>query len=444
MISLIASLVLLGGLVTSQPQPVDCKNDQGGGKPYVPYRLILKPRDGGPLSDSALRSLLKELLGPKFKKSKLDEFTIRRVGSTGAVVVDSPLINVDDPEALARWKSDARLEYVERDPYIRLHGSRNPNDHHFGKLWGLQDIAAPAAWLHAKGDKNIVAAIVDTGIDISHPDLAQQIWSSSVPIGGCPSGSTGYDAIADVCTVVVHDDHATLMAGTIGAEGDNNKNGDDKTGIVGVNWHVGLLSAGFIGDGQGCASTAANALKFVLLAKQAGVNVRVANLSWGWGIDAQSIRDELQNLSKEGIVLVASAGNEQQDIDHTKVYPASYAFDTLIAVAATKSDESFAAAFSNFGPASTHIAAPGEYILTTSGESAGGLASNEWGTSYAAAYVTGAVALLASRCPKLTGKELKDLLLSTADQRDQLRPFVQEGRFLNVGRAMAECVCRAK
>lgn len=429
----VSSFVILAGLALGASQPIDCKLSAGLGKEFVPNRVIVRPR--GAVSPTVLRGMLSELF-------KTDDLLIQGIGSTGAFVVDSPSTDLSVAEIPVH--GDDRIDYIQLDPYIVAYGSRDPNDPHFGAarddLWGLVDMAAPAAWLHATGDERIVAAIVDSGIDSSHVDL-KKLWSASVAVGGCAAGADGYDAIDDRCVAKARGDHATRMAGAAGARGNNG------VGVVGVNWNVGLLSSGFMQDGKGCASVAANALKFVRLVKKTGAgDVRVVNMSWGSAYDSWLIRDELQLLSDEGVVLVAAAGNALPtklplNIDNNPVYPARNQFETLIAVAYTARSEKIGVS-SNYGPTNVHVAAPGEDIWTTSTEGYG--YKLDWGTSIAAAYVSGAVALLASRCPKLSGKELKALVLEFADRRKGLDTFVQDGRFLNVGRAMTECVCKAK
>jgi subtilisin family serine protease len=426
--------VVFAASLASTPDPISCKWDEGLGQNFVPKRVLVKPH--GDLSVEALRLLLIDRL-------KTDDLSLKPIGSTGAYAVDSKTVDLPNLPVLGDGFRDDRLDYIQRDPYIIVYGARDPDDPHFGSarddLWGLVDIAAPAAWLHSTGDKNIVVAVVDSGIDTTHPDLLQQVWVAPVQVGGCPAGSNGYDAIDDRCESIARLDHATEMAGAIGARGNNH------IGVVGVNWIVGLLSSGFVDKNRGCASTAVNALKFVRLAKEArAADVRVVNLSWGISYDSWTIRDELQLLSNKGVVLVAAAGNAitPLNIDAKPVYPASYGFDTLIAVAYSMRDGNFGDS-SNYGPVSVHIAAPGKDIWTTSYTDPF-LYAPEFGTSIATAYVSGSIALLASRCPKLSGTDLKTLLLRNADRRKNFTTYVQDGRFLNVGRAMTECVCRSK
>ncbi|HUR81187.1 MAG TPA: S8 family serine peptidase [Thermoanaerobaculia bacterium] len=330
------------------------------------------------------------------------------------------------------------------DVVFKSHSMVIPDDPEFAysasQLWGLYAISAPEAWARGRGDKATVVAVIDSGIDKNHEDLADNLWHATaafhVNVGGttidCRAGAYGFDAIDDDCEPEERQRHGTNVSGVIGARGDNEK------GTVGVNWAVSLLPVAFMGgSSEGSASRAAKALEFVRRVKESGVaDVRVLNLSWGGHHHSRSIEDQLIALAEEGVVIVTSAGNEGRDNDNWPMYPASYdSVSTLISVAATGSDGNVARS-SNHGKASVNIAAPGISIRTTDPNNS---YDAPFGTSMAAAVVTGAVALLASQCPALTGMQLKELILRTADRRQTLEPYVSDGRFLNLNAASAAC-----
>ena len=126
------------------------------------------------------------------------------------------------------------------EPNYILHLEATPNDPQFGQLYGLNLIGAPQAWDITQGSRNIVVAVIDEGIDVNHPDLLANIWTNPSPgsIPGIAGDLHGYDFHDNTGTILA-EPHATHVAGTVGAVGNNN------TGVVGVNWQVSLMSLRF-------------------------------------------------------------------------------------------------------------------------------------------------------------------------------------------------------
>src|SRR5262249_46853367 len=177
------------------------------------------------------------------------------------------------------------VEYAE--PNYILHAIGVPNDPRFGELWGMQntgqtiqgvpgtagaDISAVPAWDISTGSRANVAAVIDTGIDYNHPDLAANVWSApfgfTVTIGGrtisCPAGSHGFNAITNICDPLDDNNHGTHVSGTIGAVGNNG------FGVVGVNWTASIMGSKFLNSaGSGTTANAINAIEFVIQAKAA-------------------------------------------------------------------------------------------------------------------------------------------------------------------------------
>src|ERR1051326_7432731 len=182
----------------------------------------------------------------------------------------------------------ARDDVLYAEPNYLVRPTATPNDPQFNSLYGLTKIGAPQAWDTTQGSRNVVVGIIDEGIDISHPDLQANIWTNPSPgsIAGISGDLHGYDFINGSGTIPA-EPHATHVAGTIGAVGNNS------VGVAGVNWQVSLMSLRFIDDVSGFGSDA-DALKAYNYAKQMrdlwtssggtkGANIRVLNASYGGG-----------------------------------------------------------------------------------------------------------------------------------------------------------------
>ena len=404
---------------------------------HVPARIIVQPlfRFGSP---------------PESKELDLFEhrpWIATPVGPDGAVVIDSDL-----PTEKLRELFSKSLRYVriEEDPYIRADCRRRcrvlPNDEVFkksNKHWWFDRIHAPEAWAHGHGDRSIVAAVIDSGIWSSHTDLQRNVFVTScdfdVEVDGkkvtCKAGDSGYNSITGDCASTALSDHGTEVAGIIGAVGDNGE------GVTGVNWAVTMLPVTLLDKGDGaCASRAVKALEFVRKFNDGKrPRVRVVNLSWSMDDKSDTLEQELRRVADENIVIVASAGNRARDIDGAPSFPASYtSIPTLIAISSSTRHR-FMLPESNYGRLSVQIAAPGEDIHTTAFQLEPFLDFSQ--TSAAAPFVTGAIALLASQCPDMSGKELRDLVLDHSDTllRLRFRRHVSHGRYLNLKKASDAC-----
>jgi thermitase len=162
-------------------------------------------------------------------------------------------------EALTVTKN--RPEVVYAEPNYMFHASAIPNDTYFSSVWGMNRIAAPAAWDQTTGSAANVVGVIDTGVDYTHPDLAGNVWSApkafQVMINGtyitCPAGSHGFNAITNTCNPMDDAQHGTHVSGTIGAVGNNG------TGVAGVNWSTQIMGLKFL-DSSGSGTTS-NAIK---------------------------------------------------------------------------------------------------------------------------------------------------------------------------------------
>ncbi len=337
-------------------------------------------------------------------------------------------------QAIARYDRDPRIRYIE--PNYILHMDAAPNDSMFGQLWGLHnigqtggtpgaDIHATQAWDLFTGSSSVLVAIIDTGMDYTHPDLAANAFVNPGEIAGNGLDDDGNGFIDDVHGWdFANDDndpyddvgHGTHCAGTIGAVGNN------ALGVVGVNWNVKLLPIKFLGaDGSGTTADAVSSIEYATL-----MHVRVMSNSWGGGPYSEALRGAIAAAGDAGIVFVASAGNSSDNNDTSPSYPASYDLPNIIAVAASDPNDQLAG-FSNFGPTSVDLAAPGTDILST----VPGGYQYKSGTSMAAPHVSGAAALVLGRFPGLDGAGAKALLLADVDPVPALAGLTLTGGRLN-------------
>jgi subtilisin family serine protease len=349
-----------------------------------------------------------------------------------------------------------RSDVLYAEPNYIVYADGQPNDLRFPELWGLlnigqiiggvagapgADIRAVAAWDGALGSRNTVVGVVDTGIDYTHPDLAGNIWSAparfSVTIGGrtitCAAGTHGFNAFTRSCDPLDDHFHGTHVAGTIGAVSNNG------IGVAGVNWFASIMALKFLtASGSGTIADAIDAIEFAVQAKAAfpagGANVRVLSNSWAGAGFSQALLDEINRANQNEMLFVAAAGNSAANNDTAPTYPASYAAPNVVAVAATDNQDALAS-FSNYGVSSVHLGAPGVQVLSTRPAATYGYLS---GTSMATPHVSGAAALLLSRCTANTAA-LKSLLLNNVDRIPALSGKTTTGGRLNVGLAIEAC-----
>jgi subtilisin family serine protease len=341
-------------------------------------------------------------------------------------------------QALAELRAQPEVESVAPD--VQVHTAVTPDDPGFDMQWGLHDsndtdIDAPAAWDMSHDASNVVVAVVDSGLDYRHEDLVENVWQNpGESANGSDDDGDGYvDDLHGINCIDGSGDpnddegHGTHVAGTIGAVGGN------AIGVTGVAWRTQLMALKFIGaDGNGWDSDAIECLDYAIMMKTTrGVNVRVINASWGSSDFDPALRDALQAAQNAGILTVAAAGNSGANHDLQAFYPASFALDGVIAVAATTQTGALAS-FSDYGSTTVQIAAPGQFILSTlPGDRYGYLS----GTSMASPHVAGAAALVASQSPGISVHELRMRLLDTADRTPALKNSVVSGR-LNLAAAL--------
>jgi subtilisin family serine protease len=343
-------------------------------------------------------------------------------------------------DAVARYRSHPSVEVIEPNWIVRADAL--PNDPGLDLLWGLRnsgqtggltgaDIEAGPAWDVETGSPEIIVAILDTGADYTHPDLAANIWTNPGEIAGNRIDDDGNGFVDDVHGYDFYnrdgdpmDDtgHGTHVAGTIGAVGNNG------IGITGVAWSVRLMPLKFLGlDGSGPTSAAIECVDYAL-----GMGAHVLNNSWGGAGFSALLEIAIESANQQGVPFVAAAGNDGISLDQVAHYPASYDIPNVIAVAST-THQDIISSFSNFGATTVHLAAPGSSIWSTS---PGGAYGYESGTSMAAPHVSGALALLRSEFPDMPGAQLKTVLMSSVDPLAALAGLVTSGGRLNVARML--------
>lgn len=345
-----------------------------------------------------------------------------------------PEVTADD--AQATLEINGIVEEAERNYVLDLLGT--PNDPLFSELWGLQQIESTQAWDESTGSEAITVAVLDTGMDLDHPDLAPNLVRNTGEIPGNGIDDDGNGFVDDVSgwDFAGNDNdpndthgHGTHVAGTIGAVGQNGQ------GVVGVNWSVGILPLR-VCSASGCTSTAV--AEGMLYAAEMGA--RVANASLG-GVHPplRSHQSAIAAMAEAGTLLVAAAGNSSSNNDSLPVYPASYEDDNVIAVASTSPGDG-RSSFSNYGVTSVDLGAPGESILSCA---VGGGTTTMSGTSMASPHVAGAAALYLSASPETGIAGLRQRLLGAVDAVSALGSATATGGRLNLRKLLVGEACNS-
>lgn len=358
-------------------------------------------------------------------------------------------LDVKDAERV--YKSDASVELAQ--PNFIYHLGTTPNDPEFGSLYGMQRISAPAAWETTTGDPNVVVAVIDTGIDKNHPDLAANVWQNPREVAGngidddlngFVDDTYGWDFLNQDNDPADGHDHGTHVSGTIGGVGNNG------IGVAGVNWNVKIMAMKTHDDVVG-GSTSVSLIKtfqYVAQMKDRGVNIRATSNSYGGPPEAgtydQALKDAIDAAGRNEILNVFAAGNqltvnEEENNDVLPLYPSSYNSPSILAVAASDQNDN-RATFSHYGLTTVDVAAPGVAIRSTV---AGGGYANFSGTSMATPHTAGAVALVAAAHPNLSAASIKATLMNTVDALPQWSGLILTGGRINVARAIAQpTVCK--
>ena len=286
-------------------------------------------------------------------------------------------------QLLAELMADPWVELAEPN-YVRWISGAVPSDALFSQLWALQntgqcvdgiagtagvDIKFLSAWSLAQTSAPpVVVAVIDTGVDYTHPDLAPNMWMNpgEVPSNGLDDDGNGY--VDDVYGYDFADNtgdpmdsgyHGSHVSGTIAAAGNN------LIGVIGVNYRARIMALKASSDGS--SFTTANvisALEYATMMKGRGVNIVSINASYGGGGYSGTESAAIQAAGNAGIIFCAAAGNSSFNHDTTPIYPASYRLNNMIVVAASDQNDALAS-FSDYGPTTVDLAAPGVNVLST-------------------------------------------------------------------------------
>lgn len=376
--------------------------------------------------------------------------TSRRLKTDSSINIVKFIDKDSQVKALQELRLNPLIERVEPNflihtaEVIDLSNIEIPNDPSFLYQWGLYNTATgPYATQNARpgsdinvlklwnegitGSKNVLVAIIDTGLDWTHPDLKKNIYTNSGEAkilsdnnldddhNGFIDDIHGWNFINNTNNTNDDSGHGSHVAGIIGASG------NDGIGITGVNWNVSLMPLKALDfTGTGAISNAIDALNYARQMKAKIINMSIASNEY-----SKIFEDAIRAARNEGILVVTAAGNAHTDNDRRPTYPANYNSENILSVAATDQGDELTI-FSNYGLSSIHVAAPGYDIYSTSYH---GEYAFLKGTSMACPHVTGVAALLLSVNPNMSPSEIKERLILTSDPVRLLKnKIVSEGR----------------
>lgn len=317
------------------------------------------------------------------------------------------------------------------------------NDPAIKQAWGLKKSDAARAWSVTQGNKDTIIAVIDTGIDVNHEDLKNNLWvnpgESGLDAKGRDKASNGLDDDGNGFIDDVHGwnfvsgnnnlednhGHGTHIAGIIGAEASNKK------GISGVAPNVSLMIIKYFDPKVPNTDNLKNTIASIRYAVKMGAHI--INYSGGGTDYSQDEHDAVAAAEEKGILFVAAAGNERSNSDQHHYYPADYGLKNIISVTAIDPTTEVLSS-SNYGVLTVDIAAPGQNILSCLPNNSYGLMT---GTSQATAFVSGAAALVMSHKNQYyKAAEVKNYILSTGDTSSSLVAKTKTSRQLNLFKAL--------
>ena len=367
--------------------------------------------------------------------------------SVNSFATDEYLIKVADPiedstiRGLKKVRDNLYVVSKKRLPLLRQQlriAEINPNhkiipynvpDDLLSEQWGIQNLGSSGvdanivpAWLKTTGSKDVVVAITDTGMDIDHPDLKDNLWKNTTEIDGIAGVDDDGNGFIDDFhgwnmaenSNVIYDQqrHGTHVAGIVGARGNNG------TGLVGVNWEVSLMAIPFIHRSKD--TTVADAIRAIDYAVENGAHI--INASWGTDYDPAEVAEftllseAIQRAADKNVIFVAAAGNSGHNNDFNGSIPASLSNSNILSVGAITRN-GWPPGFSNYGATSVDVFAPGSTIKSTL---PGGYYGNLNGTSMAAPFVSGVLALLLAVDPDLSVSQMVKRVTDTCQENSNL------------------------
>jgi len=354
--------------------------------------------------------------------------------------------SMDSDSMMAELENHHEVLSVEPDFQRQPHN--RPDDSQFGSQWYAEnnggvyfgqvatagaDLGLVDAWRLVRGDHKVVVAIIDNGLDLSHPDLRNNLWINRGEIAG-----NGIDDDRNGFVDDVHGydfanrdgnpdadearNHGTAVAGVLGAQGNNAR------GLAGASWQVSIM----VLKTDFSVSATMRAMEY---ARQNGAHV--VNTSFGGSQFSQNEFEAIERLQADGILMVASAGNEHWNNDFGASYPGSYPLDNILVVGASTPSDSLTS-WSQHGQISVDVAAPGAVIMTTEGKGTdtGSRYGLRNGTSFSAPLVAGVAALLKSAHPNADYSELKGRIMASADTLNGAACTTNTGGRVNAHKAL--------
>jgi thermitase len=408
---------------------------KAGLHPHVPGEVIIKFKNGvnakSFMRNKSIGLSLQETVNLSYGKVFVMNFNSKQKSIDSIIdhLNNDPKVEYAEPNYI--YKIIQPIEEFSVSDIIKTQKKKSfmslPEDPRFGELWGLQntgdnepgsstpgvegaDINATRAWEITKGSKDIKIAVIDTGIDYTHPDLVDNIWTNEAEA----NGEAGVDDDGNGYVDDIHGydfangdgdprdghSHGTHCAGTIGAVHNNGE------GIAGVMANVTLVGIKFLTDSG--SGTTVNAIKAIDYATK--LNVDLMSNSWGGGGFSEALKESIVRASEAGIIFAAAAGNSSTNNDSRPHYPSNYQVPNVVSVAAHTAQDGLAS-FSCYGRNTVHIAAPGHKILSSVKDGGYKVYS---GTSMATPHVAGALGLLLAHAGRMPHEEMRERLMATS------------------------------
>lgn len=341
-----------------------------------------------------------------------------------------------EPRDFEKSEVISKTDKVENEPSALF------NDPAIKQAWGLKKSDAARAWKVTKGSKTKIVAVIDTGADVTHEDLSENIWVNPGETGLDSKGRNratngvdddnngfvddvhGWNFVANNNDLTDNHGHGTHIAGIIGAVAENKK------GISGIAPEVSLMIIKYYDPKVPNTDNLKNTINSIKYAVKMGANI--INYSGG-GVDySQDEFEAVKEAEKKGILFVAAAGNERSNSDQFHYYPADYKLSNIISVTALDPNRTILPS-SNYGTETVDLAAPGQNIISTLPGNSYGFMT---GTSQATAFVSGAAVLVMANKPDFKFDEVKKYILSTGDPFESLAQKTRTSRALNLFKAL--------
>jgi subtilisin family serine protease len=396
---------------------------------------------GGVAQGAAFQGYLVKVASPRVTEDLISILNRSGADVQGSIPELDLLVTRHRPQGLSARESGL-IRYVEPNYLVSRQDLPAPAAGREGN-WGIQAVNADYAWAITRGSPEIIVGVSDTGIMQSHWDLKPGIWMNAGENGKDPAGKDrAKNKLDDDQNGYVDDSWGWNFGRDSNFPFDDHAHGTHVSGIIGsrgegMSWAKGvapatsLMALKFLDSaGQG---TTEGGIRTLIYGATHGA--KVINCSWGGDGFTQSLYDAIEFAKARGVLVVAAAGNDGISNDATPFYPASYENENLISVAATTDAKHKLAYFSNYGAKSVDLAAPGDYIMSTILPNFNSL-EPKWyaalsGTSMAAPFVSGTIALMYAANPTLSWMEVKEVLLRTVSPSTHLKGKVASGGALN-------------